>query len=189
MTSAITRAQQAVPLIYEPLNRYETDLVNTIEAGVSLVRSLKTKNVRLLADLFHMNIEEADIAAALRAGGKLIGHVHFVDSNRRPAGCGHLDYGPIAGALTEIGYDGFASAEALPYPDPDAAASTDDRVVPPLFPHRSQPTDDHALDPGTPPELRLRRPARPGDARARRGDAPVGRAGSSRSSPSSRSAR
>ncbi len=70
-----------------------------------------------------MNIEEADIAAALRAGGEHIGHVHFVDSNRRPAGCGHLDYVPIARALTEIGYDGFASAEALPYPDSDAAAS------------------------------------------------------------------
>ncbi len=116
-------AQFGVPLIYEPLNRYETDFVNTVEAGVSLLRSLKTKNVRLLADLFHMNIEEADIAAALRAGGEHIGHVHFVDSNRRPAGCGHLDYAPIARALQEIGYDGFVSAEALPYPDPDAAAS------------------------------------------------------------------
>ena len=50
------------------------------------------------------------------------GHVHFVDSNRRPAGCGHLDYGPVVKALTDTGYDGYASAEALPYPDPDAAA-------------------------------------------------------------------
>jgi sugar phosphate isomerase/epimerase len=115
-------SQYGVALIYEPLNRYETDLVNTVEAGVALLRSLKTKNVLLLADLFHMNIEEADIAAALRAGGGHIGHVHFVDSNRRPAGCGHLDYAPIARALSEIGYDGFASAEALPYPDSDAAA-------------------------------------------------------------------
>lgn len=112
-----------VPLIYEPLNRYETDLANTVEAGEELLGTQSTRNVRLLADLFHMNIEEADIADALRAGGGLIGHVHFVDSNRRPAGCGHLDYGPIALALEEIGYEGFASAEALPYPDPDAAAS------------------------------------------------------------------
>jgi sugar phosphate isomerase/epimerase len=114
--------QHRVPLIFEPLNRYETNQVNTVEGGVKLLRSLSTDNVRLLADLFHMNIEEADLAAALRAGGALIGHVHFVDSNRRAAGMGHLDYPPIVQALEAIGYDGFASAEALPHPDPEAAA-------------------------------------------------------------------
>ncbi len=116
-------AGYGVPLLFEPLNRYETDLVNTVEAGVDLLQNLSTRNVRLLADLFHMNIEEVDIASALRAGSSRIGHVHFVDSNRRPAGSGHIDYAPIAAALAEIGYDGFASAEALPYPDPDTAAS------------------------------------------------------------------
>ena len=109
-------------LIYEPLNRYETNLVCTIADGVELMESLSTDRVRLLADLFHMQIEEVDLADALRTGGGHIGHLHFVDSNRRPAGCGHMDYGPIAVALKEIGYDGYASAEALPYPDPDAAA-------------------------------------------------------------------
>lgn len=116
-------AQYGVPLIYEPLNRYETNLINTVETGVKLLGSLTTKNVVLLADLFHMNIEEVDIAAALRAGGKHIGHVHFVDSNRRPAGNGHLDFAPIAAALRDIDYQGYASAEALPYPDSDAAAA------------------------------------------------------------------
>jgi sugar phosphate isomerase/epimerase len=111
-----------VPLIYEPLNRYETNLCNTVEAGMRLLERLSTDNVVLLADLFHMNIEEADLAAAIRTGGRRIGHVHFVDSNRRPAGCGHLDFAPIAAALNEIGYQGFASAEALAYPDSDAAA-------------------------------------------------------------------
>lgn len=111
-----------VRLFYEPLNRYETNLCNTVEAGVALMESLDTDNVRLLADLFHMNIEETSIAAALRMGGAHIGHVHFVDSNRRPAGCGHMDYGPIVAALREIGYDGYASAEAFAWPDPDAAA-------------------------------------------------------------------
>jgi sugar phosphate isomerase/epimerase len=114
--------QFRAPLIFEPLNRYETNQVNTVEGGVKLLRSLSTGNVRLLADLFHMNIEEADLAAALRAGGALIGHVHLVDSNRRAAGMGHLDYPPIVQALEAIGYGGFASAEALPHPDPEAAA-------------------------------------------------------------------
>ena len=113
-------SQYGVPLLYEPLNRYETNMATTLAAGVELVQDLT--NVRLLADLFHMNIEEADSAAALRAAGKHVGHVHFVDSNRRPAGLGHIDYAPIAAALEEIGYDGYASAEAFPYPDSDAAA-------------------------------------------------------------------
>jgi sugar phosphate isomerase/epimerase len=115
-------ATHGVPLIYEPLNRYETNMANTVADGVALLGSLAAKNVMLLADLFHMNIEESDIAAALRAGVGHIGHVHFVDSNRRPAGCGHIDFRPIAKALRAIGYDRYASAEALPYPDPDEAA-------------------------------------------------------------------
>jgi len=114
--------QYQVPLIFEPINRYETNLINTIDAGLKLVEPLTTKNVLLLADLFHMNIEEVDTAAALRAGGSRIGHVHFVDSNRRPAGMGHIDYRPIVSALESIGYNRFASAEALPYPDPESAA-------------------------------------------------------------------
>jgi sugar phosphate isomerase/epimerase len=115
--------RNSVPLLFEPINRYETNVCTTIESGVDLLASLKTDNVRLLADLFHMNIEETDIAAALRAGGPAIGHVHFVDSNRRPAGCGHLDYRPIIAALREIGFASYLSAEALPWPDPRAAAA------------------------------------------------------------------
>jgi len=114
--------QYRVPLLLEPLNRYETNLVNTVAAGLHLLRGLATENVMLLADFFHMNIEEADLAAALRSGAGRIGHVHFVDSNRRPAGLGHLDFHSLAKALDDIAYHGFASAEALPYPDPDAAA-------------------------------------------------------------------
>lgn len=114
--------QYGVPLIYEPLNRYETNMANTVADGVKLLQSLQTANVKLLADLFHMNIEEANLASALRAGRGYIGHLHLADSNRRPAGNGHTNFAPIAAALREIDYQGYASAEALPYPDPDAAA-------------------------------------------------------------------
>ena len=112
-----------VPLLLEPLNRYETNLINTVDDGVSLLGSLTTDNVKLLVDLFHMNIEEADVAAAIRAGADAIAHVHFVDSNRRPAGFGHTNFAPIAAALRDIQFNGYLSAEALPYPDPVAAAS------------------------------------------------------------------
>ena len=111
-----------VPLIYEPLNRYESNLLNRAEDVVPFLGTLDTDNIVILADLFHMNIEEASIADGLRAYGSHLGHVHFVDSNRRPAGCGHIDYAPIAAALKEVGYAKYASAEAFSWPDPDAAA-------------------------------------------------------------------
>ena len=111
-----------MPLIYEPLNRYESNLLNRAEDAVAFLETLETDNIVFLADLFHMNIEEANIADGLRIYGRHIGHVHFVDSNRRPAGCGHMDYAPIAAALKEVGYDKYASAEAFPWPDSDAAA-------------------------------------------------------------------
>ncbi len=109
-------------LIYEPLNRYETNQVNTVESGLRLLQQLAVENVTLLCDLFHMNIEEIDIAAALRQAGKHVGHVHFVDTNRRAAGYGHMDYAPIAAALRDIGYRGYISAEVLPLPDSLSAA-------------------------------------------------------------------
>jgi len=114
--------QYGVPLIYEPLNRYETNLINTLADGVVLIRSLSSPNVRLLADLFHMNIEESDPADAIRQAGPHIGHVHLADSNRQPAGRGHTDFGPLSRALREIDYQGYVSAEALPIPDSCAAA-------------------------------------------------------------------
>ena len=109
-------------VLLEPLNRYETDLCNTLQQGGELLARVGSERLALLADLFHMNIEEADIAAALGAAAAQLGHLHFVDSNRRPAGCGHLSYAPIAAALRAASYRGWASAEAFPYPDPEAAA-------------------------------------------------------------------
>ena len=92
-------AQQAAAaggrVLLEPLNRYETDLCNTLRQGGELLARVGGERLALLADLFHMNIEERDIAAALGAAAAQLGHLHFVDSNRRPAGCGHLSYAPI----------------------------------------------------------------------------------------------
>lgn len=114
--------QFQVALWYEPLNRYETNLANTLADGVRLIETSGSGNVRLLADLFHMNIEETDLPTAIRAAGRHIGHVHLADSNRRAAGLGHLDIPPIAQALLDIGYAGYVSAEVLPWPSSDAAA-------------------------------------------------------------------
>jgi sugar phosphate isomerase/epimerase len=109
--------------LYECLNRYETNLCNTVAESLALLDRLETTNVRLLCDLFHMNIEEADIAAALRRAGARVGHVHFADSNRRAAGLGHTDLAAAVTALREIGYGGYLSAEVLALPDAATAAA------------------------------------------------------------------
>ncbi len=116
-------SDEGVMLIYEPLNRYETNLLNTLKAGIEFLKKYDLKNVRLLADLFHMNIEEDNLPQIIMESGNHIGHVHFADSNRKPMGFGHTNMPPIAAALKEIGYAGYVSAEAFPWPNPDAAAA------------------------------------------------------------------
>lgn len=117
------RAKAAgAPLLIEPLNRYETNLLTNVADGIDFLGKLRTTNVQLLCDLFHMNIEESDVAKALISAGAHCGHVHLADSNRRPAGNGHTDFAAVAQALNQIGYAGYLSAEALPYPDPSSAA-------------------------------------------------------------------
>ncbi len=111
-----------VPLLIEPLNRYETNLVKSVADGLELLKPLRTKNVKLLVDLFHANIEETSMADALHLAGCDLSHVHFADSNRQAVGLGHTDYGPIADALRQIGYEGYVSAEILPLPDSETAA-------------------------------------------------------------------
>ena len=111
-----------VPLLFEPLNRYETNMITSIEDGVVFLNRLATRNVKLLADLFHMNIEERSLAEAIHFAGSIIGHVHFVDSNRLAAGRGHIDLAEVVTALRVIEYQGYLSAEALPFPDSESAA-------------------------------------------------------------------
>ncbi|MDN3204300.1 sugar phosphate isomerase/epimerase family protein [Algoriphagus sediminis] len=109
-------------LIYEPLNRYETNLINRLTDGAALLKEGDAKGVKLLADLFHMNIEESDLAESIKENASKIGHIHFADSNRSPIGSGHTDMSPIAKVLKESGYSGFISAEAFPVPNPEEAA-------------------------------------------------------------------
>jgi len=116
-------ARHNVPVLLEPLNRYETNVLNTVAESISFIKSLRATNVKLLADLFHMNIEEADTASALHTAGRRLGHVHFADSNRRAIGFGHTNVEAIIAALREIRYDGWLSAEILPLPDSETAAA------------------------------------------------------------------
>lgn len=116
-------SRHGVPLFYEPLNRYETNLFNRQGDAARFLESLGSPNVKLLCDLFHMNIEETSIASALKDAGKHVGHVHFADSNRRAIGFGHTDAAAAVAALLETGYSGYLSGEILPLPDSESAAA------------------------------------------------------------------
>ncbi len=111
-----------VQLAIEPINRYETDLLNTVEQALNFLDRLKLENVGLLLDTFHMNIEEPSLTESIKIAGKKLFHFHVADSNRWYPGAGHINFLTIVQMLNEIGYNKFISGEMLPLPDPDTAA-------------------------------------------------------------------
>ena len=102
-----------VTLAVEPLNRFETDLVNTAAQGVQMVKDVNEKNVGLLLDTFHMNIEEKDVYAAIKHAGSMIAHVHTCENDRGAPGSGQVNWQAVAKGLKEVGYNGVASIESF----------------------------------------------------------------------------
>jgi len=115
-------AAQGVRICLEPINRYETTLINTVAQGLDLIERVGSANLGLLVDTFHMNIEEPVVEESIRAAGSRVYHVHVADSNRWYPGAGHVDFGSVLDALATIGYDGWISGEFMPQPDSDTAA-------------------------------------------------------------------
>uniref|UniRef100_A0A7C3SLK8 Sugar phosphate isomerase/epimerase n=1 Tax=Thermofilum pendens TaxID=2269 RepID=A0A7C3SLK8_THEPE len=113
---------QGVKLFFEPLNRYESKLVNTVAEGLRLLEDVGCEVLYLLLDTFHMNIEERIIEDSIRQAGPRIGHFHIADSNRLAPGLGHLNFGSILAALADTGYAGYVSAEVIVKPDLETAA-------------------------------------------------------------------
>jgi 5-keto-L-gluconate epimerase len=111
-----------VRMVIEPINRYETELINTVETGLAFLDRIGADNVGLLLDTFHMNIEEASFQQSIRLAGERIFHFHVADSNRWYPGAGHIPFADILYYLKQVRYRGFVSAEILPQPDPDTAA-------------------------------------------------------------------
>jgi sugar phosphate isomerase/epimerase len=95
----------------EPLNRYEASFLNRVGQAVALAERIRHPRVMALADLFHMNIEEASMAEPISSAGAHLGHVHIADNNRFEPGAGCLDFRAPFGALKAIGYEGFISIE------------------------------------------------------------------------------
>lgn len=111
-----------VELIVEPVNRYEINFINDCAEGVAIIERSGRPCLKLMPDLFHMNIEDASFRRALELGRRYITYVHVADSNRLAPGWGHLPFDEIFQILADIGYDGYITAEILPKPDPDSAA-------------------------------------------------------------------
>jgi 5-keto-L-gluconate epimerase len=109
-------------LALEPINRYETTLINNATEGLELIERVGANNFGLLLDTFHMNIEEPVIEESIRACDKNIFHFHVADSNRWYPGAGHLDFNSILGTLFATGYQGWVSGEFIPKPDAETAA-------------------------------------------------------------------
>jgi sugar phosphate isomerase/epimerase len=110
--------ERGLQIVIEPLIRYETHLINTLEDAAAAAARADHPAIKILADFFHMNVEEADIAASIREHGDSIGHVHLADSNRLNPGRGHLDFVPGLQALADIGYDGVMALECRIDGDP-----------------------------------------------------------------------
>jgi sugar phosphate isomerase/epimerase len=104
-------AEAGAVLLLEPLNRYEDHMVNTVAQAAELVATAGSPAVRVLADTYHMNIEEDDPCAALRSVADVLGAVHASDSNRHQPGTGHVPFPAIVSTLREIGFDGVVSVE------------------------------------------------------------------------------
>jgi sugar phosphate isomerase/epimerase len=112
-----------VELIVEPVNRYEVNFINTCAEGLELVKASGRSCVKLMPDLFHMNIEDASFRESLEAAQNYITYIHVADTNRLAPGWGHMPFDEIFETIADIGYDGYLTAEILPLPDPDRAAA------------------------------------------------------------------
>ena len=104
---------RGIEICIEPLNRFETDFLNTCDQGLKLLKAIGSKAVKLHLDTFHMNIEEKDSAVAIRKAGKLLGHFHACGSDRGTPGSDHINWPPIVKALKAVGYKGDVVIESF----------------------------------------------------------------------------
>lgn len=132
-TVAHAAKEKGVRLAIEPINRYETDLINTAPEALGLIDELGADHIGVLFDTFHANIEEPRIETGLRLCGKRLFHVHIADSNRWYPGAGHTDFARLIATLREMRYEGWVSAEILPKPSILIAAEQTMRTMKPFI--------------------------------------------------------
>jgi sugar phosphate isomerase/epimerase len=97
--------------LLEPLNRYEAEALNRIEQAAQIIQQVGTGGITVMADFFHMDIEESNAPAAIEKVGGLIGHCHLADNQRKEPGSGDLDFTRNFRALKKIGFTGYMAFE------------------------------------------------------------------------------
>lgn len=100
-------------IAFEPINRFETDFINTCEQGLAMIEDVNHPALKLHLDTFHMNIEEKNPAEAIHKAGNLLGHFHACGSDRGTPGNDHTDWKSIAAALKSIRYGGDVTIESF----------------------------------------------------------------------------
>jgi sugar phosphate isomerase/epimerase len=111
-----------VPVILEPLNRYETHLIQSLDDAGDICRAVGSPGIKMMGDFFHMNLEDDDMGAAIERNADCLAYIHLADSNRFQPGTGHLDFKPGFSALKRIGYSGFMTFECKIKGEPTVAA-------------------------------------------------------------------
>lgn len=114
LAPVVARAQDAgITLAVEPLNRYETSVINTVEQALDALGPLLGPALGLALDTYHLNIEEKNPAEAIRQAGSAIAHVQVCGSDRGAVGADHTDWPAILSALDDVGYDGMLGLESF----------------------------------------------------------------------------
>ncbi len=122
LTELCEHAERAGSVLFlEPLNRYEDHILRRLDQAVDCCQAVGSPALRVMADTFHMAIEEDDPPDAVRRTGAWLGHVHLADSNRLQPGMGHTDFGAILSALREVNFDGTMAFECAIRGQPEVA--------------------------------------------------------------------
>jgi D-psicose/D-tagatose/L-ribulose 3-epimerase len=118
-----TLESYGVVLALEPLNRFETYFLNTASDALQLAEEIAHPMIGVLFDTFHANIEEKDVAAAIRSVGPRLIHFHACENDRGTPGSGHVDWPGVFRALTELRYDGWVTIESFAFNLPELSAA------------------------------------------------------------------
>ncbi|PLR77388.1 hypothetical protein CU633_10565 [Bacillus sp. V3-13] len=94
-------------IFLEPLNRYQDHMINTLADARRYIEENTLRNVKIIADFYHMNIEEDNLSQALHQNRDLIGHIHVADNHRYQPGSGSIDFRKLFDQLKSDGYDGY----------------------------------------------------------------------------------
>jgi len=103
--------EKNIKLGIEPLNRYESDFINTVDEGIRLCELIDHPNVGLLLDAYHMNIEEKNICLSIEKARDKLFHFQVAENDRGVPGSGSINWSEIINTLKKINYKGYVSLE------------------------------------------------------------------------------